>query len=117
MTACVSLPLTRPCPPLPWRTLAWIAAVGLICALLVLAAGWGIRRAVFGRDEGEARGRVEAEVRSTFDAMSRQLRDMAAAVADPALVRAAADDDTAAAHRLLTRAAEVVQRWPGRGRA
>ncbi len=99
-------------PPVPWRTLAWIASVGLICALLVLAAGWGIRRAVFGRDEGEARGRVEAEVRSTFDAMSRQLRDMAAAVADPALVRAAADDDTAAAHRLLTRAAEVVSDGP-----
>ena len=95
-------------PPVPWRTLAWIASVGLICALLVLAGGWGLRRAVFGRDEGQARTRVEAEVRSTFDAMSRQLRDMAAGVADPALVRLAADDDTAAAHRLLTRAAEVV---------
>ena len=33
---------------------------------------------------------------------------MAAALADPVLVRAAADDDTAAAHRLLTRAAEIV---------
>ena len=95
-------------PPLPWRTLARIAAGGLICALLVLAGGWALRRAVFGRDESQARARVEAEVRSTFDAMSRQLRDMAAAVADPALVRAAADDDTSAVHRLLTRAAEVV---------
>ena len=97
-------------PPLPWRTLARIAAGGLICALLVLAGGWALRRAVFGRDESQARARVEAEVRSTFDAMSRQLRDMAAAVADPALVRAAADDDTSAVHRLLTRAAEVVAR-------
>ena len=95
-------------PPLPWRTLARIAAGGLICALLVLAGGWGVRRAVFGRDDSQARARVEADVRSTFDAMSRQLRDMAAALADPALVRAAADDDTPAAHRLLTRAAEVV---------
>ena len=97
-------------PPLPWRTLARIAAGGLICALLVLAGGWALRRAVFGRDESQARARVEAEVRSTFDAMSRQLRDMAAAVADPALVRSAADDDTSAVHRLLTRAAEVVAR-------
>jgi signal transduction histidine kinase len=96
-------------PPVPWRTLALIAAGGVVCALLVLAAGWGVRRAVFGQDEVQARARVEAEVRSTFDAMSRRLREMAAAVADPALVRAAADDDTAAAHRLLTRAAEVVE--------
>ena len=100
-------------PPLPWRTLARIAAGGLICALLVLAGGWALRRAVFGRDESQARARVEAEVRSTFDAMSRQLRDMAAAVADPALVRSAADDDTSAVHRLLTRAAEVVARDEG----
>ena len=80
-----------------------------MCALLVLAVGWGVRRAVFGRDEAQARARVEAEVRSTFDTMSRRLREMAAALADPVLVRAAADDDTAAAHRLLTRAAEIVQ--------
>jgi len=55
---------------LPWRTLARIAAGGLICALVVLAGGWGLRRAIFGRDDGQARTRVEADVRSTFDAMA-----------------------------------------------
>lgn len=74
----------------------------------MLAGGWGLRRAVFGRDDTQARARVEADVRSTFDAMARRLRDMANAVADPALVRQAADDDTSAAHQLLTRAAEIV---------
>jgi hypothetical protein len=95
-------------PQLPWRTLARIAAGGLICALVVLAGGWGLRRAVFGRDDSQARARVEADVRSTFDAMARRLREMAGAVSDPALVRKATDDDTSAAHQLLTRAAEVV---------
>jgi signal transduction histidine kinase len=95
-------------PQLPWRTLARIAAGGLICALVVLAGGWALRRAVFGRDDTQARARVEADVRSMFDTMSRRLREMAAAVSDPVLVKAADDDDASAAHRLLTRAAEVV---------
>jgi signal transduction histidine kinase len=85
-----------------------IAAGGLLCALVVLVGGWGLRRAVFGRDDAQARARVEAEVRSTFDAMSRRLREMAIAISDPAAVRAAADEDTSAANRLLTRAAEIV---------
>jgi signal transduction histidine kinase len=93
---------------MPWRTLARIATGGLICALIVLAGGWGLRRAVFGRDDTQARARVEADVRATFDAMARRLRDMANAVADPVLVQQAADDDTAAAQRLLTLAAEIV---------
>jgi signal transduction histidine kinase len=74
----------------------------------VLAGGWGLRRAVFGRDDAQARARVEADVRSTFDAMARRLRDMANEVFEPTLVRRAADDDTSAAHQLLTRAAEIV---------
>jgi signal transduction histidine kinase len=97
-------------PPLPWRRLARIAAGGLICALLVLAGGWGIQRAVFGSDDRQARARVEDDVRSTFDGMARRLREMALAVSEPTLVRAASDDDAAAAHQLLTRAAEVVAR-------
>src|SRR5688572_32144531 len=40
--------------------------------------------------------------------MSRRLRAMAATLADPVLVSAAADDDASAAHQLLTRAAEIV---------
>jgi signal transduction histidine kinase len=97
-------------PQLPWRQLVRIATGGLICALVVLAGGWGLRRAIFGSDDSQARARVEADVRNTFDAMSRRLRDIAAAVADPMLVRAAANDDSSAAQGLLTLAAEVVAR-------
>jgi signal transduction histidine kinase len=96
--------------PLPWRTLARIAVGGLICALVVLAGGWGLRRAVFGRDDSQARARVEADVREMFDTMSRRLREMAVAVADPVAVKKASDDDSSAAHDLLTRASEVVAR-------
>jgi signal transduction histidine kinase len=102
------LPADASVPPLPWSSLARIAAAGLGCALLVLLAGWGFRRVVLGTDNGEARTRVEADVRSTFDAMSKRLREMAAGVAEPASVRAAAAGDSAAAHRLLTRAGEIV---------
>jgi signal transduction histidine kinase len=97
-------------PSLTWQTLASIAIGGLVCALVVLVGGWGVRRAVFGSDDAQARARVEADVRSMFDAMARTLRDAATAVADPVLVRAAADDDTAATNQLLTRAADVVAR-------
>jgi signal transduction histidine kinase len=95
-------------PQVPWRTLVRIAAGGLICALIVLAGGWGLRRAVFGRDDSQARARVEADVRTRFDTMARRLREMAGAVSDPALVKKANDDDASAAHQLLTRAAEIV---------
>src|SRR6185436_11435212 len=106
---CVRLaPTDAADPQLPWRTLVRIAAGGLICALVVLAGGWGLRRAVFGRDDSQARARVEADVRSTFDTMARRLREMAAAVSDPVLVKKATDEDASAAHQLLTRAAEVV---------
>jgi signal transduction histidine kinase len=94
----------------PWRTLARIAAGGVACALLVLLGGWGIGRLVLGADDSQARARVEAEVRATFDTMSRRLRDMATAAADIADVRAASDEDNSAAHRLLTRAGEIVAR-------
>jgi signal transduction histidine kinase len=63
---------------------------------------------MLGRDEGQARARVESDVRSTFDRMSRRLREMAAAVSDPQTVKAASDDDTSAAQQLLAQAAEVV---------
>jgi len=103
-------PFDAAVPQPSWRTLARIAAGGVICAVVVLTAGWGIRRAVFGADDRQAQERVEADVRAMFDSMARGLRDMAAAVSDPALVRAADNDDTSAANELLTRAADVVAR-------
>jgi signal transduction histidine kinase len=95
---------------MPWRALTRIAAGGLTCAVLVIVVGWGFRRVALGADEREARSRVEAEVRTQFDAMSRALRDMADAVADAGTVRAASDGDTTAATRLLTQAGDVVRR-------
>ena len=82
--------------------------------VLVLAVGDAGRGAVGAADRPdhhqvvpEHRLRVEAEVRATFDQMSRGLRQMAISVADPATVRAATDGDTAAAGRLMTRASDV----------
>ena len=51
---------------------------------------------------------VGALVQSYASQMDNLQQDMANAVADPVLVQQAADDDTAAAQRLLTLAAEIV---------
>jgi hypothetical protein len=88
-------------------TLLRIALIGTLSALLVLAAGWAIRRTVIGVDNDQARARVQAEVRGAFAALSAGLRDMTARLADPAAVRAAADGDTTAARDLAERADEV----------
>ena len=79
---------------MPWRTLARIAAGGVACAFLVLLGGWGIGRLVLGADDNQARERVEAEVRATFDTMSRALRDMAHGSGGYRDVRAAATATT-----------------------
>jgi signal transduction histidine kinase len=90
------------------RSLLRIGLGGIICASLVLAAGWLAQRAVLGADDAGMRMRVESEVRSAFDRMSRRLRDMALRAGDPAMVRAAIDGDTSAVRRLLTRVGGIV---------
>ena len=96
----------------PRRRLLRIAAAGAICALLVMGAGWLLRRVTFGADLGAGRARVESDVRTTFEGMARQLRDMTAPVADASATRQAAAGDTAAARRLFTAAAEAVGAGP-----
>ena len=68
------------------------------------------QRAVLGVDDAGMRMRVETEVRSAFDRMSRRLREMALEAGDPATIRAAIEADTAAVRRLLSNAAAVVSR-------
>jgi signal transduction histidine kinase len=100
----------RAAPPLPWRTLLAIAVRGVAAALAVLLAGWGARTVALGASEVAMRARAEAATRAAFDAMGRELRELGAALADPPAIRAALDGDTRAARRLLTVAADVVDR-------
>ena len=95
---------SAPAPPLPWRRLARTAGAGAGCALIVLALGHLTEWAVLGADEAAARGRAEAEVRASFDTMSRALRLMALGMADPETLVAAAEDDVTAAGRLFAAA-------------
>ena len=91
-------------PPLPWRRLVRTAVAGASCALIVLALGRLTERVVLGTDEAAARARTEADVRASFDTMSRALRLMALAMADPETVVAASQDDVTAAGRLFAAA-------------
>jgi len=91
-----------------WRSLLRIGAGGVVCALLVLAAGWLAQRVVLGVDDAGMRMRVETDVRSAFDRMARRLRDMATESGDPATIHAAIDGDNGAVRRLLTSTAVVV---------
>jgi len=91
-----------------WRRLLRIAIGGVVCALLVLATGWLVRRVALGVDDVGMRMRVEAEVRSAFDRMARRLRTMAVQTSDLSTIRAALDGDTSAVRRLLTSTAAVV---------
>lgn len=95
---------SAPTPPLPWRRLVRIAVAGASCALIILALGRMTERVVLGTDETAARARTEADVRASFDTMSRALRLMALAMADPETVVAAAQDDVTAAGRLFAAA-------------
>ena len=91
-------------PPLPWRRLVRTAAAGVGCALIVLALGRLAERVVLGADEAAARARTEAEIRASFDTMSRALRLMALGMADPESVVAAAQGDVTAAGQLFAAA-------------
>ena len=118
MAVCVSLPPTprfRSCPGGRWPGLppedwsapssCWLAAGGSAARS---SAATIARRAPGSKPTSD---RPSTRWRGGFARWRR-------AVADPALVRAAADDDTSAAHQLLTRAAEIVAtRLPGRRRA
>jgi signal transduction histidine kinase len=93
---------------MPTAALMRILLVGAVAALLVTAAGWLFERVTIGATEEDARARIEVDVRQMFDVMTRRLRDISGAVAEPALVRAAAAEDTTAARRLFELAAEAI---------
>ena len=86
------------------RRFARIAVAGLGCALLLYLGGRLLERATLGGNDIEARTRVEAEVRASFDAMSRALRLMARGMADPASVVEATGGNATAARRLFAAA-------------
>jgi signal transduction histidine kinase len=70
----------------------------------MFAAGRVAEVVTLGGSEEAARTRVEAGVRSDFDAMSRALRVMALGMADPESVVAASREDVTAARRLFSAA-------------
>ena len=70
-------------------------------AAVVVAGGGLAELLVIGRDDAAARRRVEADVRSSFDAMTTGLRDIARLLTDADALTAAAGDDTAATRRLF----------------
>src|SRR5262245_47276410 len=92
-----------------WRSLLRIGVGGVACALVVLAVGWIAQRVVLGVDDTGMRMRVETEVRSAFDRMSRRLRQMALGAGESATIHAAIDGDTVAGKKLLTAAADIVR--------
>jgi signal transduction histidine kinase len=85
-----------------------IGAAGLLCAALVLVAGWGLQRLALGGSEADARTRIEREVRDSFGDMARGLREVATEVADPSAVNSAVGGDNAAARRLFAAADAAV---------
>src|SRR5262245_6333272 len=90
------------------RRLIRIVAVGVACALLVVAGGSILRRAVLGADGREARDRVQAQVRGAFASMTAELRDIATQAGAPADVRLASAGNDGATERLFAAAAAVV---------
>ena len=102
-----------PATPFPGRALLRLLVAALAAALSVALAGWVVQRVFLGTTDASARARVERDVRRSFDAMTRELRASTDAVADPALVRQAAEDEparaTAAKVRLFSAARASIE--------
>ena len=80
-----------------------LAAIGAALAAGVLAAGFAIEIARFGRSDADAFARVEAGVRRDLEAMSDELRARAAVVAaDAGRIARAARGDQPSANELFT---------------
>lgn len=94
------------------RRVTRIALGGLLTAAAVLAAGTLLTRNILGADDDEARVRIQTEVRSAFDVMTRALQQAAAEAQSPADLRQATREDregTVAATRLFERASAIVE--------
>jgi signal transduction histidine kinase len=96
-----------PASPFPRAALVRLLVGAVSAALLVALGGWVLQRVFLGPGEAAARARVERDVRQMFDAMAQQLRAIAAAVDDPALIRRA-DEDESEAGRLFGAATAAI---------
>ena len=89
----------------PWRAVARLAAWGLACAVTVYLAGLLVTNRILGGDDTAMRGRIVAEVERSFAALTTDLERQARALADPAAVRAAINEDLPATRALFDRLA------------
>ena len=92
--------------PFPWRAVARLAAWGLVCASAVYVAGLFVGNRVLGGDDAAMRGRIVAEVQRSFATLTAELERQARAVAQPAAVRAALNEDLPATRALFERLAQ-----------
>ena len=91
----------------PWRAVARLAAWGLACAGVVYLAGLLVTSRSLGRDDTAMRDRIVAEVERSFAALTSDLEQQARAVANPAAVRAAVNEDLPATRALFDRLAQA----------
>ena len=80
-----------------WR----VARAGLLAALVVGGAGWGLERMRFGASDADSVARIEAELRQRFDRSADTLGAIAARVASQRDAIRAAPRDSAAQRRLF----------------
>src|SRR6185369_8002415 len=92
--------------PFPWRAVARLAAWGLVCAGAVYLAGLFIGYRILGADDDAMRGRIVGEVQRSFATLTAELERRARAVAEPAPVRAALNEDLPATRALFERLAQ-----------
>jgi signal transduction histidine kinase len=93
---------------LPWRRLLRLASLGVLVVLVVLAAGWLTRHALFGGAPADARVRVERDVRAAFDSMATGLRAVAVGLSDAELIQLAETGDVVALRRLFSASAGAI---------
>jgi nitrogen fixation/metabolism regulation signal transduction histidine kinase len=91
----------------PWRAVARLAAWGLVCAGAVYLAGLFVANRILGGDDAATRSRIVAEVERSFATLTTELERQARAVADPAAVSAAINEDLPATRALFDRLAQV----------
>ncbi|HMD36661.1 MAG TPA: hypothetical protein VKH42_16925, partial [Vicinamibacterales bacterium] len=85
-----------------------IVRAGVVAALAVALAGWGIGRARFGATDAEAAVRVEREIRERVDGIAGTLRAIATRIAAEHDAIRGAPRDQAALRRLFDVVAQAL---------
>jgi len=93
--------------PFPWRAVARLAAWGFVCAGAVYVAGLLVANRILGGDDAAMRGRIVTAVERSFASLTTALEREARAVAEPAAVRAALNEDLQATRALFDRLAQA----------